>query len=311
MDNLDKSCFAYQDGKRYPIHTKEDTLNSFRQYCGEKSRFTEGINNAIKKQFEKAARYHEIKLQEPEQKKEASTKHIATFQAGANGTISMPMIETGEELDKAVAFVLEKRASMSREELKDTAKYVMWEAANSDLDTDSPEIRKVAMIAGVGVCDRDDVMQQLGIRAKMASLSPSCGQTFWQFYNDQKGLSDEEFLEEDHMDKLCAFMDDIDRTFELNHKYGQAYDGTQLKTPEEACFGQTLDDLLKEASDMMEITSIDTVLSKKALLERKNAVNAFFQTHFGVEEPLSDQEMIEKVAALDESVAKAFLESVE
>ena len=311
MDNLDKSCFAYQDGKRYPIHTKEDTLNSFRQYCGEKSRFTEGINNAIKKQFEKAAKYHEIELKEPEQKKEASTKHIASFSTGNGGTIDMPMIETGEELDKAVAFVLEKRASMGREALKDTAKYVMWEAANSDLDTDTPEIRKVAMIAGVGVSDRDDVMQQLGVRCKMASLSPSCSQTFWQFYNDQQALSDEDFAEEGHMDKLCAFMDDIDKTFELHHRYGQAYDGITLKTPEEACFGQTLDDLLKEASDMVEITSIDTVLSKKALLERKKAVNSFFKDHFGAENDLSDQEIIEKVASLDESVAKVFLEAVE
>ena len=82
MDNLDKSCFAYQDGKRYPIHTKEDTLNSFRQYCGEKSRFGEALNRTIQKQFDKAAKYHEITLKEPEQVKTASTKHIATFQAG-------------------------------------------------------------------------------------------------------------------------------------------------------------------------------------------------------------------------------------
>lgn len=311
MDNLDKSCFAYQDGKRYPIHTKEDALNSFRQYCGEKSRFGEALNKAIQKQFEKAAKYHEIELKEPEQKKTASTKHIATFHAGDGITIDMPMIETGEELDKAIAFVLEKRASMSREALKDTARYVMWEAANSDLDTDSPDLRKIAMIAGIGTNDRDDIMQQLGMRAKMASLSPECQQAFWQFYNDQPSISDEEFTKEAHMDKICGFMETFDNQFRLTDRYGETYDGAKLKTPEEACFGQTLDDLLKEASDMMEITSIDTVLSKKALLERKNAVNAFFQRHFGVEEPLSDQEMIEKVASLDESVAKAFLEAVE
>ena len=69
MDNLDKSCFAYQDGKRYPIHTKEDTLNSFRQYCGEKSRFTEGINNAIKKQFEKAASTTKSSSKSPNRRK--------------------------------------------------------------------------------------------------------------------------------------------------------------------------------------------------------------------------------------------------
>ena len=309
MDNLDKSCFAYQDGKRNPIHTKEDTLNSFRQYCGEKSRFGEALNRTIQKQFDKAAKYHEITLKEPEQTKTASTKHIATFQAG-QGTINMPMIETADELDKAVSFILEKRASMTRDELKDTARYVLWEAANSDLDTDSPDMRKISMIAGIGTNDREDIEQQLGVRAKMASLSPSNAQTFWQFYNGLKDVSDEDLTKEASLDKICGFMEALDTEFELNKRYGQQYDGITLKTPEEACFGQTLDDLLKEASDMMEITSIDTVLSKSALLERKNEVNSFFKRHFGVENDLSDQEMIEKVASLDSSVAIAFLEYV-
>ena len=309
MDNLDKSCFAYQDGKRYPIHTKEDTLNSFRQYCGEKSRCGEALNRTIQKQFDKAAKYHEITLKEPEQTKTASAKQIKTFKAG-QGTISMPVIETGEELDKAVAFVLEKRASMSRDELKDTARYVLFQAANSDLDIDSPEMRKVSMIAGAGINDREEIEQQLGVRAKMASLSPANAQTFWQFYNGLKDVSDDELTKEASLDKICGFMDAVDTEFNLKNRYGETYDGITLKAPEEACFGQTIDDLLKEASDMMEITSIDTVLSKSALLERKNEVNSFFKSHFGVENDLSDQEMIEKVASLDASVAKAFLEYV-
>lgn len=309
MDNLDKSCFAYQEGKRYPIHTKEDALNSFRQYCGEKSRFTEGINNAIQKQFDKAAAYHCIKLTPPV-KKEAAAKHIATFRAGENGEIRIPMIETGEELDQAVDYILDKRASLGREALKDAAKYVLWEAANSDSDISDPKLKKIAMIAGIGTQDRKNVMEQLGVRGKLANLSDSNSQTLTQFILSEKALSDEEFSKEAHMDKICAFMDSMDKDFLLNHRYGESFDGIKLQTPEEACFGQSLDDLLKEASDMMEITSIDTVLSKSALLERKPAVDSFFSSYLGQKEPLSEQEMFDKVASLDSSVAIAFLEYV-
>jgi hypothetical protein len=53
------------------------------------------------------------------------------------------------------------------------------------------------------------------------------------------------------------------------------------------------------------------VISKKALLERKNGVNSFFNTYFGAENEEDDGKMCQKVASLDEKTAKALLEHLE
>ena len=62
---------------------------------------------------------------------------------------------------------------------------------------------------------------------------------------------------------------------------------------------------------MLHIPSIDTVLSKKALLERSEAVNSFFTTYLGAEKPETAENMCEKVASLDENLAEALLERLE
>ena len=80
--------------------------------------------------------------------------------------------------------------------------------------------------------------------------------------------------------------------------------------PERVCFKANLVDLTKEASDMMHIPSVDVVISKKALLERKNGVNSFFETYFGAEKEENDEKMCQKVASLDEKTATALLESL-
>jgi hypothetical protein len=90
------------------------------------------------------------------------------------------------------------------------------------------------------------------------------------------------------------------------HRYGH-----DLKHPEDVCFGQGVDDLLKEASDLAYIESIDTTISKKALLERKNAVNSFFSEYFGASEALDGDDLVAKVASLDENIANALLEAIE
>jgi hypothetical protein len=105
-------------------------------------------------------------------------------------------------------------------------------------------------------------------------------------------------------------MDEIDRMYGLNEHYGKKMGDSVLKSPEQVCFGQNLDDLTKEAADMLHVPSIDTVLSKKAVLERKDAINGFFNTYFGAENAENDEKLLEKVASLDENTANALLQAL-
>jgi hypothetical protein len=215
-----------------------------------------------------------------------------------------------EEIEQGKAYLLEKRASMSCKSLREASKYLLWAAANSQTDLNEPDMRKIASIAGVGVGDKDEILEQFDKRATLIELPVDQQTGFWDFSRNLHEISDEDFYKEATLTKICDTMDEIDRMYGLNEHYGKKMGDSVLKSPEQVCFGQNLDDLTKEAADMLHVPSIDTVLSKKAVLERKDAINGFFNTYFGAENAENDEKLLEKVASLDENTANALLQAL-
>ena len=310
MESLSKECFADQRNCKYPIYTKEAAEASFKDYCKDKTAIPDVLKTDIEAQFRKAAAYHEITLEEPVIK-EASVEMNIIAENGAEKGVSMPIIASVEDIEQSKAYLLEKRASESCKTLREGAKYVLWAASNSKMDLEAPEMRKIAALAGCGVGDKEEILDQFDKRATLIELPVDQQTGFWAFSRELHAIPEEEFYKEATLTKICDTMDEIDRTYGLNTQYGHKVAGSVLLSPEQACFGQNIDDLTKEASDMMHIPSIDTVISKKALLERKDGVNSFFSTYFGAENEQDDEKMCQKVASLDGKIAKALLESLE
>jgi len=92
----------------------------------------------------------------------------------------------------------------------------------------------------------------------------------------------------------------------MQHKHAST-----LGYPEDAVFSDTLEDVCREADDLYRVPSIDSVLSKKATLERKDAINGFLKAHFAGFEPLEGENLVQKVASLDKIAAEALLKAVE
>lgn len=304
MDNLDKNCFAYPSMRKYPVHTKEAALNSWTAFCDEKQDMPQIIVTEITEVFQKAASFHEITL-DPITKEAAAESE--TFYLGTDeGGISMCKIASTADVETAASYILEKRASMPREQLAEAAKYTLWCAANMDVPVESDAMKKIARIAGIGVGDRDEIQKEFEKRATMNLFEGQSKEAFWDYVNEMKSMSDEDFYKEANLNKICNALEGIDIMYANTHRYG-----VDLKHPEEVCFGQNMDDLIKEASDLAYIESIDTTISKKALLERKNAVTSFFNEYFGTSEALDGDELVSKVASLDEDTANALLEAIE
>lgn len=309
MEPLSKECFADQYNCKYPIHTKEAAYNSFKEYCAEKDTISAAIKPEIEANFQKAASFHDIKLEEPVIK-EASREMHTLAEEGASEGVSMPIIATSEEIEQGKDYLLEKRASMSCKSLREASKYLLWAAANSDINVEDPDMRKIAALAGVGVGDKDEILEQFDKRATLIELPVEQQTEFWAFSRKLHEISDEDFYKEATLTKICDTIDEIDRTYGLNEHYGKKMGDSVLKSPEQVCFGQNIDDLTKEAADMLHVPSIDTVLSKKAVLERKDAINGFFSTYFGAENAENDEKLLEKVASLDENTANALLRAL-
>ena len=309
MEPLSKECFADQYNCKYPIHTKEAAYNSFKEYCAEKGSIAEALKPEIEENFKKAASFHDIELEEPVIK-EASREMHTLAEDGASEGVSMPIIKTAEEIEQCANYLLEKRASTSCKSLREASKYLLWAVANSDFDMNGPYERKIAALAGVGVGDKDEILDQFDKRATLIELPVDQQTEFWSFSRKMHEIPDEEFYKEATLTKICDTMDEIDRMYGLNVHYGKKMGDSVLQSPEQVCFGQNIDDLVKEASDLLHVPSIDTVLSKKAVLERKDAINGFFSTYFGAENAENDEKLLEKVASLDENTANALLQAL-
>lgn len=305
MNNLSDSCFAYPSMRKYPIHTKEAACNSYQAFSKEASCYPKPLADAIKANFEKAAAYHEIELESLNKQAAApATPELISFK-GDDGVVTMSKISSAVDIPAAVSKILEYRGITKRANLKEAAKYVLWAASNADFDMETAEMKKIARIAGIGVGDRDKIQEEFEKRATLNIFDGASKDAFWKFAADLKALSDDDFYSETNLNKICSILEETDVLYGNNHKYGST-----LAYPEDVVFSETVDDLLKEASDLLLIPSIDTTISKKALLERGNKANAFLKTYLGQETDLAGDDLLGKVASLDADTASALLERI-
>lgn len=302
MDQLNEAYYAYPALRRFPIDSKENLESSYGAYSKIKNAFTADQRALVEGNFTKAAAYYGIEL--PKEPETVSERHQILLK-GASQNVAMDEIESEEDLNAAADFIIEKRASLKRRELAEAAKYVVYAASVMHKDLNTERMKKVARIAGLGVGDRDEIWKAFMLRGIDMPMSNAGRTAFFKYANDLKELPDDDFYSEHNMNAMCDAIDDID------FLYGNQHKRASYGYPEDIVFKTNMDELLKQANDMYKVESIDTVLSKQATLERKNAVNEFFQTHFEGYEPLEGENLINKVAKLDANTANALLEAIE
>ena len=302
MKNLHSSCFAYPSLRKFPIHTKENLLGSYGAYKVQRDGFSPEARKDIEGSFTKAAAYYGVELDPLEEPKEE--RQLLMFK-GAAEAVDMHEIRTLKELDQAVDFILDKRASTTRESLCEPAKYCLWVAANTNRDLNTDKMRKIARIAGIGVGDRDEIQHELERRGVDNELDKASGEALRKFANELKSLSDEDFYKEDNLNTVCRVMDECDFMYGNQHKH--ASEGY----PEDVVFKDTMDDLIKQASDLYYVPGLEATLSKKATLERKDAINGFLERLYGEKSELDGDALLNKMASLDRTTAEALLEVIE
>jgi len=312
MDTLHTSCFAYPSARKYPMHTKEAALFSYSAYLREKNTIAPEQLPIIEENFNKAAAYHELDLSAIREakrllmEKKAAEKSQEILSFNADGVeITLSKIASEDQIAPAVRAILEKRASLSRKALKEPALYVFGVATAAGYDTDTPEMRKLASLAGLGVGDQDEIEHELLKRGSLIVIPNDARAIFYEMHRNLSKMASGDFYKQENLEKICSFFEEMDKNYGLERFYG-----TEIKRPEDACFKSGIDDLLKEASDLFTIDSLEATLSKKALLERREAAKSFFSTHFSDADDLTDDQLIEKVASLNAEEAKMFLNQV-
>ena len=304
MDNLNEAYYAYPALKKFPMTSAQQTIGSYGAYKMQKKAFSDAANKIIEENISKAARFYGIELEKAPET--PAKRELIAFKGQGNTNITMSQITTMDELEKAASFILEKRDELPRAVLAEPAKYVIWSASNTETDMNTDKFRKIARIAGLGCGDRDKIEHEFEKRAVEYHLGKSEHDEFWKYAKEMEKLTDDEFYTEENLNRLCSVMDEMDRLYG-----GQYKRASNIGYPEDTVFEHGLDDLIKAASDFYKIESIDTTLSKKATLERKDVINDFFVKHFEGYEPLDGDELIDKMAHMDGQIANALLEIIE
>ena len=301
MNDMNEAFYACPALRKFPIDSREATENSYGAWSVQRGSFSDAQNQVISKNFTKAASYYGLQLEEPVVEE---PREMLMFK-GASEHVSMNEITSIDELEKAVDFVIEKRASVMREALAEPAKYILWQASNTDVDMDTPKMRKIAHIAGIGVGDRDKIQREFNKRAHELKLGDENRDALWKYAKDLEKLSDDEFYDEKALNTMCNVLDNID--FMTGNQHKHASEGC----PEDVVFESTMDDLLKEASDLYYVPSIGATLSKKATFERADVINSFFKRHFTDGDPVEGQKLIDKIASLDAVTADHLIEMLD
>lgn len=196
MTTLDDNCFAYPSMRKYPIHTKEDALNSYAAFCADKQLYSATKAQEITDRFEKAASYHGITLQQQQTKTAKERPNTVSFDAGDGNRITMNRICDAGDVSAAADYILAKRAHMHRGMLKEASKYVLHAASVLGEDISSEKLTKIAQIAGIGVGDREKIENELEKRAAMNIFSLSDTEKLRNYIKEVKELSDEDFYKE-------------------------------------------------------------------------------------------------------------------
>lgn len=300
MEDISKDCFAYPQKKMYPIHTKQAALDSFKQFEKDVQNYSKDRIQLITDNFVKAAKLHDISYQEKTQP--IAQVHEYDTEDGIHVKISK--VASQNDVRCVVEALKTNRKDIDFNTIQNIAKKAFMQA--DELQINIPEMKKLACFAGFGIGDPLQMAAQFGKRAGLVAIPQKIKSEFYKTYKQMNEIAN---IDQSQLYKkasqLCSIMDKMDRMYKLQQYYGQ-----QIQAPEDICFKQDLNSMIQQASDYLRINSTDTILSKQALLQSKDKVNAFLEDKYGFKAQ-DDQKMLDKVASLTKTGIKALIQELE
>lgn len=308
MEKLAKECYAYPELDMYPIHTKQAATESIKLFQTQQHNFMPAVRSKIAARLETAADFHQIGL---EKQAYAQPQLIDMPVGAASVAFSVPK---SLEQAKQLAMHITKLAGLGNtlSDLRDAARVgitVISDTADANNWHDDlflgSEVRALMKMAGLGVGDKETVADEFRKRAFLIACSPRERKQLMDVARSIENMDDSDFMKKASLDTFCDTLDAIDTQFGLKHQYGHS-----IQDPKQACYAQDVFDLHKQAADRLYIPSTDTILSKQALMEQKQAAQAYF-SHFHNQNIENQAQLMEKVASLDEKEVNHFIGYVE
>ena len=297
MEKLSKQCYAYPDKELYPVHTKEAALKSWQEFKRDVKNYTENQLNLITNGFVKSAQARDFKYPTWQTVEATPETQTITDQGGNSATFSK--IASIQDVDKAVQIIDASRDTLKGDFMRKVATE-LWKTAD-ELGLQGSSMQKLARFAGVGVCDPQEVIIEFRKRGGLVNMPQSLTSKFYSTYRDLQAIKDKDSLIK-VANQMCDILSEIDGIYKLASHYG-----AEIQAPEDVCYKIGLSDIANSLQDYLRVPSTDTILSKTALLENKQAVRSFLKEKYA-EDAVSDEDILTKVASLSAAGVKALIQ---
>ena len=285
MQILDNSCYAYPQKHMYPIHTKQAALQSYEQFKSDIQRYSKDRVDVIADKLIKAAKLHGIQFTQLQ----SAPRQTVKIDLQDGKSVSITKIASQQDLTQLMNMLDKNASKLTNGDIQKIAQAVFPYC--DQLDMDSQNMNKLTSLAGYGVCDASQMAQQLLKRANKVQLPEKQARQVFALYREvQKNAQSDELFKTSA--KVFSTLSRIDDMYKLASFYGK-----DLKSPTDTCYGQTMDQLISQAQDYLLVPSTNTILSKKAVLQNKQAIKDFLDEYYA-DSFKDDEQLFTKVASL-------------
>lgn len=297
MEELSKQCYACPAKKLYPVHTKQAALSSYQEFKKDIDNYSADQIDAIASNFIKSAAALDFKY--PEDEVNYAQPEVQVIEAPNGFSVKMSKVASIQDVNKVLDTLEDSRESLEMSFIRKIAKSVFDQADQMGLEGEG--MLKLEKWAGLGTCDPVEVVQEFRKRGALINIPDKMESEFYATYRELEKQQDGQELVK-NASVMCDVLSGIDQMYKLAQFYG-----TRINKPEDVCFRYGVDDCIEAAQDYLHVPSTGTIMSKKAVLEEKEAVKDFFKSKYG-QDIEDDEKLLEKVSSLSASGIKALIE---
>jgi len=285
--------------RKYPLNNRANTWLS-REYFGQdRHMYDQGVAGAIGGRIEKAASYWGLepskRLETPE-----GEYHTVRGMQGEETVLETKVADQGH-YKAAAEYLVASKASLTYDIRRSFARGLLAAPAHMRAELPAATQAYLEKAAGFGMGTRPAVNK--AIMARVANVHTAYPELSAMLVKAAQALRGTPVTPQ-VLHKVAGMLDIVDRSTQLHRYYDKGH-----TTPEEAVYTILSKDAETVKAEAVRLATGD-LISKSALLNRKEAVDRFFEEYMGEVPYSSGDEMVAVVGTLPRQDASALMDSV-
>ena len=288
------NVFGDPAGRKYPLNNKSNTWISREFFAHERGNYTPDVADVIDGRIQKAAAFW--KLEEPTKIKAPDDEYHPVSAVHGEKVIFSTKISKQGHFKEAAEYLAGNKSKMTYDMRRSFARDLLNTPEHLKCELDSGLQEYIEKAAGFGMATQPRLITAIQRRVvHVYREHPELSEKLVKMAQSLKEIK----CTPTTLHKVAGMLDIVDRAVELHRFYDQGH-----KTPEEDVFSIVEKTAKAFTEEALRLQS-GNIISKTALINKKAAVDEFFENYMGEVPYSSDSEMLDVVASLPRNDASA------